>query len=103
MILKILLTNNNLNAQNKEIYYLCHPIKMLKMQENLVEWVGYAAMISLMISFMMKDMKRLRVINTVGCILFVIYGFMLHSWPIIITNAFISAVNLYYLFVKKTA
>jgi len=71
------------------------------MQENLVEWVGYAAMISLMISFMMKDIKKLRIINTLGCILFVIYGFMLHSWPIIITNAFISAVNLYYLFIKK--
>ncbi len=71
------------------------------MNENLVEWVGYAAMISLMISFLMKDIKKLRIINTLGCLLFVIYGFMLGSYPIIITNAFISMVNIYYLFIKK--
>ncbi len=73
------------------------------MKENLVEWVGYAAMIMLMISFMMKDIKKLRIINTIGCLLFVVYGFMLGSYPIIITNAFISLVNLYYLLIKKNA
>ncbi len=71
------------------------------MNENLVEWVGYAAMLTLMVSFMMKDMKKLRIINTIGCLLFVVYGFMLGSYPIIITNAFISMVNFYYLFIKK--
>ena len=72
------------------------------MNENLIEWVGYVAMISLMISFMMKDIKKLRIINTLGCLLFVAYGFMRNDPPIIITNIFISAVNIYYLaFVKK--
>ncbi len=71
------------------------------MKENLVEWVGYAAMITLMVSFMMKDIKKLRIINTVGCLLFVAYGFLLGSYPVIITNAFISLVNFYYLFIKK--
>jgi len=71
------------------------------MNENLVEWVGYAAMLTLMVSFMMKDMKKLRVINSVGCLLFVVYGFMLGSLPVIITNAFIAMVNFYYLFIKK--
>ncbi len=73
------------------------------MKENFVEWVGYAAMIMLMISFVMKDIKKLRVVNTIGCLLFVAYGFMIGSWPIIITNAFITLVNLYYLLVKKSA
>ena len=68
---------------------------------GLVDIVGYAAMIALMISFTVKDIKKLRIINTIGCILFVVYGFMLHSWPIIITNAFITVVNLYYLLKNK--
>ncbi len=68
---------------------------------ELVDIVGYAAMIALMISFTLKDIKKLRIVNTIGCILFVIYGFMLGSWPIIITNAFITSVNLYYLLGKK--
>jgi len=79
-----------------------HSYKNVKnMKENLVEWTGYAAMILLMISFLMKDIKKLRIINTLACLLFVIYGFMLNAWPIIISNAFIAFVNLYYLFIKK--
>jgi len=67
-----------------------------------IEWVGYAAMLALLISFMMKDVRRLRIINSIGAILFVIYGFMLQtSWPIIITNLAILCINGYYLFVKK--
>ncbi len=68
---------------------------------GLVDIIGYAAMIALMISFTVKDIKKLRIINTIGCILFVIYGFMIDSWPIIITNAFITSVNLYYLLKSK--
>ncbi len=71
------------------------------MNENIVEWTGYIAMVTLMISFLMKDIKKLRIINTIACLLFVIYGFMLHSYPVIISNAFISLVNLYYLWYKK--
>ena len=72
------------------------------MNENIVEWIGYIAMVTLMISFLMKDIKKLRIINTIACLLFVAYGFMLHSYPVIISNAFISLVNLYYLWYKKS-
>ncbi|AOW21739.1 uroporphyrinogen decarboxylase [Urechidicola croceus] len=66
------------------------------------EWVGYLASAMLIISFMMKNLNKLRFINSIGAILFVIYGFMLDiSWPIIITNAFILCANMYYLFIKK--
>lgn len=69
---------------------------------TITEWVGYAAMLALLISFMMKDVRKLRSINSVGAILFVIYGFMLAtSWPIVITNTAILGINCYYLFVKK--
>ena len=65
-----------------------------------VEWVGYAAMLALLISFMMKDVRKLRLINSIGAILFVVYGFMLAtSWPIVITNTAILCINFYYLFV----
>ena len=69
---------------------------------TLTEWIGYLAMLALLISFMMKDVRKLRSINSIGAILFVIYGFMLQtSWPIIITNFAILCLNIYYLFVKK--
>ena len=69
---------------------------------EITEWVGYAAMLALLISFMMKDVKKLRIINSVGCGLFVVYGIMLAtSWPIVITNSAIICINFYYLFIKK--
>lgn len=65
---------------------------------SLTEWVGYLASLVLMISFLMKNIITLRIINSIGAILFVVYGFMLAtSWPIIITNTFILGINLYYL------
>ena len=69
---------------------------------TMTEWVGYAAMAALLISFMMKDVNRLRVINSIGCALFVVYGILLDiAWPIVITNSAIICINLYYLFVSK--
>ena len=69
---------------------------------EITEWVGYAAMLALLISFMMKDVKKLRIINSVGCGLFVVDGIMLTtSWPIVITNSALICINFYYLFIKK--
>jgi Flp pilus assembly protein protease CpaA len=71
---------------------------------TMTEWTGYIAMVLLLISFMMKDVKRLRIINSIACAFFVVYGFMLAtSWPIIISNGAIIIINIYYLFFKKTA
>lgn len=65
---------------------------------SVTEWVGYLASLVLMISFLMKNINTLRIINSIGAILFVVYGILLvTSWPIIITNTFILGVNIYYL------
>lgn len=69
---------------------------------SVTEWVGYLAMVTLLVSFLMKDVIKLRIINSVACALFVIYGFMLAtSWPIVISNGAIIGINLYYLLVRK--
>lgn len=68
----------------------------------ITEWIGYLASLALIISFLMKNVNTLRIINSAGAILFVIYGFMLETaWPIIITNGFILMANIYYLTVKR--
>ena len=65
---------------------------------SLTEWVGYIASLLLMISFLMKKINTLRIINSIGALLFVSYGIMLvTSWPIIITNTFILGINIFYL------
>ena len=68
---------------------------------ELTEWVGYLAMTVLLVSFMMKNVIKLRIINSVGCLFFVIYGLMISQYPIVITNLAIILINLYYLILKK--
>ncbi|WP_299210409.1 YgjV family protein [uncultured Dokdonia sp.] len=73
------------------------------MEFNSVEVVGYLASLFVLLSFFRKDIRQLRVVNSIGCALFVAYGILLMSIPIIITNIAILLVNSYYLFVKKTS
>mgnify|MGYP000609556551 CR=1 FL=1 len=69
---------------------------------EIAEWVGYIATLVLLTSFTMKRLKSLRIINSIACLLFVVYGIMLsNAWPIIISNAAIFTINFYYLFLKK--
>lgn len=72
------------------------------MAEHYIEWVGYTAMALLMFSFLLKDITRLRIWNSFGCFVFIAYGFLIQSYPIMITNIFILCVNIYYLFLKKS-
>jgi len=66
-----------------------------------MEWtsiIGYTASTVLIISFILKDLTRLRIINSIGCAFFIAYGVLLDmNWPIIIPNAFIIGVNIYHL------
>ncbi|MBZ9631214.1 YgjV family protein [Salegentibacter sp. LM13S] len=68
---------------------------------SLTEWIGYLASFFVAISFFMKNIIKLRIVNSLGCILFVIYGILISSWPVSITNGIIVAVNFYYLFINK--
>lgn len=66
------------------------------------ELVGYLASFGVLCSFAMKDIRKLRFINTAGCFLFIAYGFLLGiSWPIVITNVAIVIINIYYLSRQK--
>lgn len=71
--------------------------------ENYVEYIGYAASVVLLLSFLMKEITKLRVVNMMACGLFIVYGFYLPgiAWPVIISNAAILGVNLYYLMKTK--
>jgi hypothetical protein len=64
------------------------------MNTSPTELVGYAASLFVLISFLMKDIRKLRMVNSVGCALFVVYGIMLaYSIPIILTNTAILVIN----------
>ncbi|WP_405370951.1 MULTISPECIES: uroporphyrinogen decarboxylase [unclassified Nonlabens] len=68
-----------------------------------LDLVGYAASVVVLISFFMKNINTLRIVNSLGCAIFILYGFLFDTVniPIIITNLGILVVNGYYLFIKK--
>ncbi|AZI66968.1 uroporphyrinogen decarboxylase [Kaistella daneshvariae] len=71
------------------------------MNPEITNIIGYAASFFIVLSFVLKDIRKIRIVNLVGCICFVIYGiFSDFLWPIIIPNAILCGVQLYHL-VKK--
>lgn len=63
-----------------------------------IEWVGYAASLFIVVSLTMTSIVKLRIINSVGCLLFIIYGLNLNAYPVVISNALIVMINVYNLY-----
>lgn len=64
---------------------------------NWIEWVGYAASLAIMVSMLMSSVLKLRMINLAGCVLFIVYGYVIGAYPVAIVNFFIALINIYYL------
>ena len=64
---------------------------------DIVEIVGYFAMTFLVLSFIPKQILRIRVINLIGCLFFVAYGIKLQAWPVAISNGFVAIIKVYHL------
>ena len=62
-----------------------------------LEMIGYLGSVLVAISLMMRSLVRLRTINSAGCVVFVIYGILIHAYPVAILNGFIVGVNAFYL------
>jgi hypothetical protein len=67
------------------------------MTAQVMELFGYAASFFVAVSLLMVSLVRLRILNLIGCTFFVIYGIFIGAIPIVITNSFIMAINIYYL------
>lgn len=68
------------------------------MGNNIIEYFGFAASLAVAISLMMSNIIKLRVLNFIGAIMFVIYGFIIGSMPVAFMNLYIALINIYYLY-----
>jgi len=69
---------------------------------DTTELVGYIAMAFLVVSFLPKQIRRIRIINFIGCTFFVLYGILLGwKWPLIVSNGLIALIQIYHLFIAK--
>lgn len=70
---------------------------------NLVEGLGYLASVLVAISFLMKSINKLRFVNLIGSICFVIYAVAINAIPVALINLFTVCVNVYYLIPQNTS
>lgn len=62
-----------------------------------VETFGYLASGLVAFSLMLRDLAWLRGLNGVGAAMFIAYGAMIHSKPVVVLNGFIAVADFYYL------
>ena len=67
----------------------------------IVQLIGYIATIGTILSFAVKDQKRLRLLNAIACLGWIVYGIGLSEGPIIIVNTTIFILNLIWLYKNR--
>lgn len=58
-----------------------------------VELIGYLASIVILIGFTFKGESKIRTINMIGSLLFIMYGLLIKAYPVALLNALTILVN----------
>jgi hypothetical protein len=69
--------------------------------EQKMEILAYIGSLIILISFCTKNVKLLRILNNVGCLIFLIYAIYHNRIPLIFLNSSIILINIYYLLKLK--
>ena len=63
----------------------------------MLEIFGYLGMVVVLISFLLTDIKWLRVVNMTGGLICLIYGILTETWPTAMLNASLVTINGFHL------
>ena len=62
-----------------------------------LEIFGYIGTALIILSMTMKSLNKLRILNISGSVISVIYAAVSNTWPVVLLNASLIAVNIYQL------
>ena len=65
----------------------------------IIDIIGYIGTALILISFTIEDMFKLRVVNSIGSIVWIIYGIGIWAGPTILVNACVLCIHTYW-FIK---
>jgi hypothetical protein len=68
------------------------------MLQDLAPWFGYLATLLLALGLLVNNDIKFRWLNFSGNIAFIVYGVVLNAMPVILTNALLLCINIYFLF-----
>ncbi|MCR5557116.1 MAG: hypothetical protein K6F75_06105 [Butyrivibrio sp.] len=69
----------------------------METSKMIIEAVGYLGSFLVLVSFLMVSVFKLRVVNSIGSIIFTVYALIIHSYPTAIMNICLVLINIYYL------
>jgi hypothetical protein len=73
------------------------------MSNSMIEYFGYIGSFFVALSLLMSNVYKLRIINFIGAIIFVIYGYIIKANAVWLVNFFIACVDFYYIIQLKTS
>ncbi|MBP5659727.1 MAG: hypothetical protein J6X08_00180 [Lachnospiraceae bacterium] len=63
----------------------------------IIEAIGYVGTALVLISFLMTSVYKLRIINTAGSLISVIYGVIMQVYPTVVLNGALALINIFFL------
>ena len=63
--------------------------------ESMVEILGIVAILFILAAFSLNDKKLIRLVDSIGAVLFVIYGILINSLSVWLLNICLIIINLY--------
>ena len=70
-------------------------------KEMIIEAVGYLGSFLVLVSFLMTSVIKLRIVNTIGSVIFMIYAIIIHSYPTAVMNFCLVLINLRFLWKSR--
>ena len=65
---------------------------------SVIEIIGWIATMGTLLSFAVKDMYKLRLINTAASMVWIVYGILKVDNPIIVINSAVIVMHLYWFY-----
>ena len=67
------------------------------MNSQIIELIGYIGSFLVLVSFLMTSVFKLRIVNTIGSLIFMIYALIIKSYPTAIMNFCLVLINVHFL------
>ena len=68
---------------------------------SLFDIAGYIGMAIILYSFTIADMYKLRLVNSIGCVFWIIYGLGIMAGPTILVNSCVLIIHSYWFYKNK--
>lgn len=67
-----------------------------------MEWIGILGTLCIILAFTMNGETKIRAFDAIGAVLFIVYGFTIHSFSTILLNVVLVVVQAYKLLRRKS-